>query len=95
MFILVNAIVCIVLNIIQMIIGLELPYLTMLYSLALLLPNIAVCMRRLHDIDRTGWWLLMMFLPIIGWIVLLVFYCQPGTAGANRFGEDPKAAVTK
>lgn len=95
MFILVNAIVCIVLNIIQMIIGLELPYLTMLYSLALLLPNIAVCMRRLHDIDRTGWWLLMMLLPIIGWIVLLVFYCQPGTAGANRFGEDPKAAVTK
>ena len=59
-------------------------------SLALLVPGIAVAMRRLHDTDRSGWWLLLFLLPIIGWIVLLVFYCTDGTPGTNRFGPDPK-----
>lgn len=56
-------------------------------SLALLLPNIAVAVRRLHDTDRSGAWLLLIALPIIGWIVLLVFYCQRETPGPNRFGQ--------
>ncbi len=64
----------------------ELRPLSSLYGLAILLPQIAVSVRRLHDIDRTGWWLLIAFLPIIGWLVLLWFYIQPGTPGANRFG---------
>ena len=42
--------------------------------------------RRLHDIDRTGWWLLIVLVPIIGLLVLLWFYVQRGTPGANRFG---------
>jgi uncharacterized membrane protein YhaH (DUF805 family) len=57
-------------------------------SLALLLPSIAVAIRRLHDLDRTGWWLLLAFTGI-GAIVLLVWDCMKGTTGSNRFGADP------
>ena len=59
-----------------------------LTSLALFLPGLAVSVRRLHDIDRTGWWLLIA-LTGIGLIVLLVFDCMRGTIGPNRFGQDP------
>lgn len=59
-------------------------------SLALLLPGIAVGVRRLHDIDRTGWWWLIAFTGI-GVILLIVWACFKGTAGANRFGPDPLA----
>jgi uncharacterized membrane protein YhaH (DUF805 family) len=64
-----------------------------LFSLAMLLPNLAVSVRRLHDTDRSGWWLLLCFLPIIGIIVLLVFFFLDGTRGTNRFGEDPKGST--
>lgn len=57
-------------------------------SLALLLPGLAVSVRRLHDIDRTGWWLLLIFTGI-GIILLIVWDCFKGTAGPNRFGADP------
>jgi len=60
-----------------------------IWSLAMLLPSLAVGARRLHDIDRTGWWQLIWFIPVIGWIVLIVFFASRGTAGANRFGADP------
>jgi uncharacterized membrane protein YhaH (DUF805 family) len=62
-----------------------------LSSLALLgvfLPNLAVGARRLHDIDRTAWWLLLHIVPF-GALVLLVFACLRGTPGPNRFGPDP------
>jgi uncharacterized membrane protein YhaH (DUF805 family) len=61
-----------------------------LASLALLLPGIAVSVRRLHDLERTGWWLLIAF-TIIGLILLLVWDCMKGTTGPNRFGPDPLA----
>jgi uncharacterized membrane protein YhaH (DUF805 family) len=57
-------------------------------SLGLLLPNISVAVRRLHDIDRTGWWFLIAF-TIIGIILLIVWACQKGTAGPNSYGQDP------
>ena len=63
------------------------------YSLAVFLPGIAVSIRRLHDTDRSGWWYLLVFLPIIGWIVLFVFDCLDSTPGDNRFGPNPKGAV--
>jgi uncharacterized membrane protein YhaH (DUF805 family) len=66
--------------------------LTSVYVLALLIPNIAVTVRRLHDTGRSGWWFLMIFLPIIGWIVLLVFYCLEGQRAPNEYGPDPKGA---
>jgi uncharacterized membrane protein YhaH (DUF805 family) len=59
-------------------------------SLALLLPGIAVSVRRLHDIDRTGWWLLIAF-TFVGIILLIVWNCMKGSTGSNRFGADPLA----
>jgi uncharacterized membrane protein YhaH (DUF805 family) len=60
-------------------------------SLATLLPSVAVSVRRLHDIDRAGWWVLLSFIPVIGWIVVIYWACLRGTVGANRFGPDPLA----
>ena len=57
-------------------------------GLALFLPGLAVNVRRLHDIDRTGWWLLI-GLTIIGIFLLIYWYCQPGTPGDNRYGQNP------
>jgi len=59
-----------------------------LASLATLLPTLAVSARRLHDIDRSGWWALLIF-TVIGYIVLIYWACLRGTVGANRFGSDP------
>ncbi len=55
-------------------------------ALALMLPTIAVCVRRLHDIDRSGWWYLIGLVPVIGTVILLWWYSRPGTGGQNRFG---------
>jgi uncharacterized membrane protein YhaH (DUF805 family) len=57
-------------------------------NIVLFLPYLAVGVRRLHDIDRTGWWYLLCFTGV-GVILLIVWACQRGTAGANRFGPDP------
>lgn len=65
--------------------------LTTLAVLALLLPGIAVGVRRLHDRDLTGWLLLLGFVPLIGGLILLVIFLLEGTKGPNKYGEDPKA----
>ncbi|MEJ2435971.1 MAG: DUF805 domain-containing protein [Pseudolabrys sp.] len=57
-------------------------------TIILLLPGIAVAVRRLHDMDHAGWWVLIA-LTVIGGIVLLIWFCFKGTDGANRFGPDP------
>ena len=62
-----------------------------LVSLGLFLPGLAVSVRRLHDVDRSGWWVLLAFIPLIGIIVLIVWWATEGTRGPNRFGTDPKA----
>ena len=64
--------------------------LTGLVNLALLLPSLAVAVRRLHDTNRSGWWLLLVLIPIIGWIALLVFYVQDSQPGMNQYGPSPK-----
>ena len=60
-----------------------------LAGLALLLPKLAVCVRRLHDLNKSGWWVLLFFIPIIGPIVLIIWFVMRGTVGTNNFGEDP------
>lgn len=60
-------------------------------ALGLLLPMLAVSIRRLHDRDKSGWWLLWGLLPLIGGLILLYQYVQRGTVGDNRFGPDPLA----
>lgn len=61
-----------------------------LVNLALLLPSLAVGVRRLHDTNRSGWWLLIALIPLVGAIVLIVFFVQDSTPGPNRFGPSPK-----
>jgi uncharacterized membrane protein YhaH (DUF805 family) len=64
-----------------------------LFSLGLIIPSIAVSFRRLHDLDRSAWWLLLGLIPLIGALVLLFWYVQRGTVGDNRFGPDPLAGL--
>lgn len=67
-----------------------LPWLT---NALLLLPSIAVTARRLHDIDKSGWWQLLNFIPIIGWIIMLIWLVRDGQRQPNRFGYDPKGQI--
>ena len=62
------------------------PILAQIYTLALLIPGIAVSVRRMHDTDHSGWWILF---PIVN----IVFFCMEGKHGDNRFGSDPKANI--
>ena len=60
-----------------------------LFWLATIIPDLAVTVRRLHDTDSSGWWILLGLIPFIGIIVLIVWWCRQGTRGYNRFGPDP------
>jgi uncharacterized membrane protein YhaH (DUF805 family) len=62
-------------------------------SLVMFLPGLAVWVRRLHDIDRSGWWVLIWLVPVVGTIIMLVFLCTRGTAGENRFGIGPASTA--
>lgn len=61
-----------------------------LFALASFLPAIAVAARRLHDINKSGWWQLIAIIPIIGWLVLFIFYIMDSNPGENSFGANPK-----
>jgi uncharacterized membrane protein YhaH (DUF805 family) len=63
----------------------------LLYILASLVPSLAVSVRRLHDIDKSGWWFFVSFIPVIGGIWFLVLMCTDGASGPNQYGPDPKA----
>ncbi|MBU3069039.1 DUF805 domain-containing protein [Aestuariicella sp. G3-2] len=65
----------------------------MIYALAVLLPAIGVAIRRLHDTGRSGWWLLLAILPLIGAIVLIIFFVQDSAPGENEYGANPKGAA--
>jgi uncharacterized membrane protein YhaH (DUF805 family) len=91
MFVLFDVIIAIVLTMIDGILGMGL--LGLLYSLALLIPRLAVSARRLHDADRTGWWLLISLIPVIGILVLIFFWIQPGTTGDNQYGPEPASEI--
>lgn len=64
--------------------------LSTIYSLAVLVPSLAVLVRRLHDTGRSAWWLLLLLVPIIGYIVLVIFTVLDSTPGANEYGPNPK-----
>ena len=66
-------------------------YLYLLYCVAVFLPSLAVLVRRLHDTNRSGWWFLLVFIPLIGAIVLLVWLCTEGDHKSNQYGPNPKA----
>ncbi len=66
------------------------PFLSAIYGLAVLIPAIAVTVRRLHDTDRSGWWLLISLVPLLGQLVLLLFMLIGGKRERNQYGPDPK-----
>ena len=92
MFFLFNIIIVFVLGFIEGLVGGQ-GIISTLYSLAVLIPGIAVSVRRLHDINRSGWWLLIGLVPIIGAIVLLVFMVQDSQPGENQYGRNPKTEI--
>ena len=64
-----------------------------IYALAVLIPSIAVGVRRLHDTNRSGWWLLLGLVPLIGFIVLIVFFVIDSDQGDNQYGSNPKGST--
>jgi uncharacterized membrane protein YhaH (DUF805 family) len=70
------------------------PLFTGILTLGLLLPSLTVSVRRLHDTGRSGWWLLIGIIPLIGGIVLIVWFAQDGELGVNRFGPNPKEGTS-
>ena len=97
-FSLVSFIIIVVLSVIDIATGtfkveVGLGLLSGIYTLAVLIPSIAVSVRRLHDTDRSGWWFLINAIPLIGVIVFLVFTAQDGTPGDNQYGSNPKGAT--
>lgn len=96
MFTLFNAIFYVTLSVLDALLGLvnyDNPFgiLAPIYSLAVMLPGIAVGIRRLHDTGRSAWWLAISLVPLIGIIVLMVFMCLDSQAGENKYGANPKA----
>ncbi|WP_137991322.1 DUF805 domain-containing protein [Streptomyces vilmorinianum] len=90
MFTLFSVIVSIVLSIIDSALGIQL--LSLIYTLAVLIPTLAVSVRRLHDTGRSGWWILIGLIPLVGAIILIVFYATEGNQTDNAHGPNPKLA---
>ncbi len=92
MFALVNFLVSIALAIVDVVLfGTTFGIVGALYSLAILIPGLAVSVRRLHDTNRSGWWLLIALIPILGAIALLIFFVQDSDPGDNQYGSNPKS----
>lgn len=88
MFTLVNIIITLVLVLLDY--GLGTGFLNTIYSLAVFVPSIAVGARRLHDIGRSGWWQLLYLIPLIGAIILIVWFATDGKPEPNQWGPNPK-----
>ena len=98
MFVLINVVISVVLSIVEQTAGLTSEpdalgqtqgYLTPIYSLIVLIPSMAVTIRRLHDVGKSGWWILIA-LTCIGVIPLLIWYISEGTPGDNQYGPNPR-----
>ena len=93
MFCLFNFIVSVILSIVSPFIGDKYGMVGVLYMLAVLIPAIGVSIRRMHDIGKSGWWILISLIPIAGPIWALVLLCTDSNPGQNMYGPNPKDAV--
>ena len=84
-FFLLNFLVGIVLSLIPVV-----SFLSAIWTLVILIPFLAVTVRRFHDIGKSGWWFLIVFVPFVGAIVLIVFLCLDSQPGENKYGSNPK-----
>ncbi len=92
-FVLFNIIISIVLGFIDSFLGLKKGdngLFESLFGIAMLVPSIAVGIRRLHDTGKSGWWTLLVFIPILGWIPLIIFLATDSTPGVNQYGSSEK-----
>jgi uncharacterized membrane protein YhaH (DUF805 family) len=99
MFSLISTIVALVLAVIDGALGTldaesEMGLLSGIYLLAIILPMLGLSIRRLHDTGRSGWWLLISIIPLIGAVTLLVFYCLDSTPKENQYGDNPKEIIS-
>jgi uncharacterized membrane protein YhaH (DUF805 family) len=91
MFILINAIISWSFTLLDNLAGVTIfTTLSYFYTLAVLIPGLAVAVRRLHDIGKSGWWYLLILFPIVGWIWLIVLFATEGESRPNNWGENPK-----
>ncbi|MDR0394302.1 MAG: DUF805 domain-containing protein [Tannerella sp.] len=102
MFVLFNSIFVVVAMILDRVLGtgfdmsgqsMEYGWIYTLYCLCIFIPGLAVCIRRLHDVGKSGWFYLICLIPLIGAIWLLVLFCTEGQSGDNEYGADPKQEV--
>jgi len=98
-FVLFNIIISVVLSVCDAVVGTYnaaagIGILTGIYTLAVLIPGIAVSVRRLHDTGRSGWWLLIVLVPLVGALVLLIFMLIDGQPGQNAYGTSPKEGAS-
>ncbi|MBU3006012.1 DUF805 domain-containing protein [Paraglaciecola arctica] len=91
MFFLIYTVLIILVSVLDAILGLG--FLSLIFSLAMLVPSISIAARRLHDTGRTGWWQLISFIPLIGIIILIVFLVQDSHED-NEYGPNPKSGET-
>ncbi|MFE0579254.1 MULTISPECIES: DUF805 domain-containing protein [unclassified Streptomyces] len=89
MFFLFQLAALIIVSILDAVLGTS-PWLYMLYALGTLLPNLGVTVRRLHDTGKSGWWVLISFVPLVGFIWLIVLLATAGQQQPNEYGQDPK-----
>ncbi|GLF99404.1 hypothetical protein SYYSPA8_33925 [Streptomyces yaizuensis] len=90
MFTLFHIVALIALTIVDLILWSPNSFLFFLYAIATFLPSLAVTVRRLHDTGRSGWWILLNLVPLVGWIIVLVFTCLDGEPHDNKWGQNPK-----
>ena len=99
-FVLFNVIIYIVLAIVENMMGFgrlwggNMGVLTLTYEVAVIIPSLAVMVRRLHDTNRTGFWVLINVIPLIGFIIILVFACTDSQPGDNQYGPNPKGITS-
>ncbi|WP_327728306.1 DUF805 domain-containing protein [Streptomyces sp. NBC_00487] len=89
MFTLIASLIYLALIVLGLVMDTEVPELV--FAVAIFLPSLAVSVRRLHDIGRSGWWVLIGLIPCLGTIFMIIFMATEGQPDANRYGPDPKA----
>ena len=89
-FVLFNLIIQIIIIILANLITKNLMFLSYIYSLIIFLPGLGLAIRRLHDIGKSGWYILIVLIPIVGVFILLYFYCLYSENKSNEYGESPK-----
>lgn len=76
--------------IVSAVLGMVLPDIAGLWTLITFIPTLSLTVRRLHDIGKSGWWYLIVIIPLVGSILLVVWYCKDSQPGANQWGHSPK-----